>query len=329
MQPPNKPVLVHDEAAETIATREREFADKAAVLRDHLTHTLQTAREAVRTAHEVIQRSRARRMHRHPDGREPIDGAQRVMKRAVLDSERAITLRDQFVALVAHEMRQPLQAASAAAQLLEADVPSPTRSRAAVVLRRQIDRLSRLVEDLLESARVAAHGVELHMQQLDLRTLMDGVARDVQHRMDEQRHQFVVLAPREPAPFIGDAFRLHQVCVNLLENAARYTPPGGRIQFEGRPHQDTVELCVRDTGPGIPLDDQPHLFDIFVRGGLSGEGVGVGLAVVRELVSLHGGAISLNSRPGEGAEFVITLPIAGPAAAGETLASEAVSRPTV
>jgi signal transduction histidine kinase len=103
--------------------------------------------------------------------------------------------------------------------------------------------------------------------------------------------------------------------VNLLENAARYTPPGGRIWFEGRRHNDMVEIRIRDTGPGIPVDDQPHLFEIFVRGGLSGEGVGVGLAVVRELVSLHGGSIVLNSRPGEGAEFVVSLPVAGPAPA--------------
>jgi signal transduction histidine kinase len=319
MHLPKEPVVGSEEAADTIATREREFANKAALIRDHLNQTLETARSAMRTAHEVIQRSRASRKHRQLDLRGPIDGAQRVLKRAVLDSERAITLRDQFVALVAHEMRQPLQAASAAAQLLEADVPLPTRGRAVAVLRRQLDRLSRLVEDLLESARVAAHGLELHMQQLDVRTLMAGVARDVQYRMDEKRHQFVVAAPREPAPFVGDGFRLHQVCVNLLENAARYTPPGGRIWFEGRRDEDMVELRVRDTGPGIPIDDQPHLFEIFVRGGLSGEGVGIGLAVVRELVSLHGGSIALHSRPEEGAEFVVTLPIAGLAAAGETL----------
>jgi signal transduction histidine kinase len=315
MHSPDKHVLVQDESDDAIAARDEEFARKSAAMQQRLSRTVQAARASVRAAHESVERSRRTRMTRPRGGTESFDRARGVMNRAVVDAERAITLRDQFVALVAHEMRQPLQAASAAAQLLDPDVPPATRARVVVVLRRQLNRLSRLVEDLLDSARVAAHGVELHTQALDLKTLMEGAARDVQHRMTERQHEFTVAAPHDPTAFVGDAFRLHQVCVNLLENAARYTPPGGRIWFEGRRHNDMVEIRIRDTGPGIPVDDQPHLFEIFVRGGLSGEGVGVGLAVVRELVSLHGGSIVLNSRPGEGAEFVVSLPVAGPAPA--------------
>jgi signal transduction histidine kinase len=315
MESPGSPFLVQEESDEDVAAREREFADKASLLKNHLTETLQAARAAVQHAHDSIKRSRASRAVRSGET-ESAAGTPHILSQAVLDSDRAITLRDQFVALVAHEMRQPLQAASAAAQLLEADVPQPTRGRAVLVLRRQIGRLSKLVEDLLDSARLAAHGVELHAQPLDLGALMQGVVRDIQHRMDERRHEFIVSAPAGPAPFIADAFRLHQVCVNLLENAARYTPTGGRIWFEGQMNDHTVEIRVRDTGPGIAADDQPHLFDIFVRGGLSGDGVGIGLAVVRELVSLHGGQITLTSGPGEGAEFLVTLPVTGPAARG-------------
>ena len=311
---PKQLAIEDSPARRTEDAREQAFAQNAAMLRRRLTQTLEAARAAVRATHEILGQTRARRARRETGSGEP---AQAVMRRAVNDSERAITLHDQFVALVAHEMRQPLQAAAAAVRLIEVDAPPAARGCAMKVLKRQIERLSGLVEDLLDSARLAARGVELYTQRLDLGTLMAHVVREVRYRMDVSRHELVTQAPDGPVPFVGDAFRLREVFVNLLDNAARYTPPGGRIWFEGRDLGETIELKVRDTGPGIPLEVQPHLFDIFVRGGLSGDGAGVGLAVARELVALHHGRISLTSHPGAGAEFVVTLPAAGPREDGQ------------
>jgi signal transduction histidine kinase len=297
--------------------REAEFADTAAGLRQRLRDTLNAARQAVSITQRLVAEAQASRARRARFRSAVLnDRTQAGVGRALRESERAIALRDQFVALVAHEMRQPLQAAAAATVLLESDAPPSTRARATSVLRRQLERLSRLVEDLLESARLAVQGVELQLQQLDLMALMQRVVRDVKHHVDQRSQDLVVSFPSEDVIFVADAFRVHQVCINLLENAVRYTPHGGRIWFEAGRVGPEVELIVRDDGPGIPSEVQPHLFDMFTRASRIGSGVGVGLAVVRQLVALHEGRIELTSTPGQGAQFVVRLPVAGPTRKG-------------
>lgn len=314
--------------AESEEARDQRFIRQSRLLQERLRETVRSVQATLRSTQEIVRHTRSERTRRaHHDAADNAEGERTVVRRALRESERAITLRDQFVALVAHEMRQPLQAAAAAAMLFDGDTSAATRARASAVLRRQIERLARLVEDLLDSARLAAHGVDLHIQRVELGAIMRGVVRDLQHRVDDRHQELIVRAPDRPVPFAGDDFRLHQVCVNLLENAARYTPAGGRIWFEGRSTpSNQIEIVVRDNGPGIAPEAQPHLFDLFVRAERSGEGIGVGLAVVRELVALHGGVVSVTSQPGHGAEFVVRLPITGPLAHAATEPQGATAR---
>jgi signal transduction histidine kinase len=223
--------------------------------------------------------------------------------------------KDEFLAMLGHELRNPLGAIANAAHVLQRVGPEDPPSRRSVeVIQRQIQHLVRLVDDLLDVSRITRGKVELRREPVDLRDAALHAAETLRPVMDERRHELRVSLPSAPLPLDADVTRLEQVVGNLLRNAARYTQPGGRIDLAVRAEGREAVLLVRDTGTGISAELLPRIFDLFIQGeqGLdrTGSGLGIGLTLVRSLVEMHGGRVTVRSEEGKGSEFEVRLPLA-------------------
>jgi PAS domain S-box-containing protein len=225
--------------------------------------------------------------------------------------------KDDALATLAHELRNPLSVISNAAQLLrmvrhDELKPGPVGE----LIGRQVDFMTRLTSDLLETACAGRREIELRLEPVEIRSAMARAAESVGTLVEERRHGLSVLVPPEPIWVEADPVRLEQVFVNLLVNASRYTEPGGKLTMEATSGEDEVSVRVRDTGVGIAPELLDRVFDAFVRGSGSaspaGTGLGLGLTLVRRLVERHGGTVTATSDgPGKGSEFVVRLPRLG------------------
>jgi signal transduction histidine kinase len=209
-----------------------------------------------------------------------------------------------------HEARQPLSAARYAFQVLRMGAAGDQRERAFAMLDRQLTRLDRFFDDLLDESRLELGKTILHTERLDLRGLVEDVTESVLPQMAEKQQSVDTHLPQNPVWVEADPARLEQVVSNLLLNGVRYTGLGGRLSLDVFEGPNEAVLKVRDTGRGIPADLLPHVFEPFRTGDIGSEhGLGVGLAIARQLVTLHGGTIRASSAgPGGGSEFVVTLP---------------------
>ena len=240
-------------------------------------------------------------------------------QRACAEAEAASSLKDEFLATLSHELRNPLSAVRSA--VVSARLDPRGRERALDIACRQAEQLSRLVDDLLDVSRITQARVRLNKQTVLLRDLIVRAVETTRFLVEERGHTLRVEPPSEPVAVEGDPVRLEQIIVNLLTNAAKYTPPGGNIEvFAERAGAEAV-VRVRDDGGGIAPDVLPRIFDLFVQGqttsARSPGGLGIGLTVVRSLVTLHGGRVQARSEGlGKGAEFVVTLPCVSEAAVG-------------
>lgn len=216
----------------------------------------------------------------------------------------------ELCARVVHEARQPLAAARAAFELLRRSTDDAQRNRAYAVIERQFERLTRVVDDLLEAARIHLGKVPLQVQQLDLRSVVEDVAESVRPQVVEKNQRLTIHVPPEPVWMNGDGVRLEQVVSNLVVNGIKYTDRGGRVSICLTLLPKGAELRVSDTGRGISGELLPHIFEPFVRGDTrSQDGLGVGLAIARQFVELHHGTIrALSAGAGNGSEFIVTLP---------------------
>lgn len=227
--------------------------------------------------------------------------------------------KNEFLAVLAHELRNPLAPLSANLQLLRlADGDEAVANRAHKVMERQLAHLVRLIDDLLDVARLTGGRIELRKQRIALRDAITS-AVDASRGLIETKGQAlsVTLLP-EPLYIDADATRLTQVFANLLDNAARYTPPNGRISLTVERGGDGVAVAVRDDGAGIETRKLERIFDMFVQGDAplrnATGGLGIGLSLAERLVKLHGGDIEAHSAgPGHGSEFIVRLPLAEPA----------------
>lgn len=234
-------------------------------------------------------------------------------------AEAAAKDRDEFIAQMAHELRQPLHASLAALRLMAARPGRDRGQHARGVVERQINQMNRLVEDLVDAARVARGHVELRRELTDLRVVVSDVVDIVRPLMAERRHDLVVDMPETALMSSIDVSRVHQVLMNLLTNSAKYTDAHGRISLTVRAVHDGVTIVVRDNGRGIEPRDLPRVFDLFTRAS-DGSGFGVGLAVARRLVELHDGSIrALSAGRGRGTEIVIQLPKASGISSGDPI----------
>jgi two-component system CheB/CheR fusion protein len=227
--------------------------------------------------------------------------------------------KDDFLAMLGHELRNPLAPLRTALLLLRRQAADKPVDPLLDVAERQAGNLARIVDDLLEAARITEGKIDLRLERIDLTASVHQALAATREFLTAHLHRVELSLPDEPLFVQADPVRMEQVIVNLLNNAGKYTPPGGRIEIALRRFGDAVELRVTDNGIGIPEDLRPRLFQLFQQGvrNLSREegGLGIGLSVVRRLVELHGGKVeALSDGPGRGSSFIVRLPLAAASA---------------
>ena len=240
------------------------------------------------------------------------------------DAEAAMRLadrrKDEFLAVLAHELRNPLAPLVNAATLLRLKGgDAALRERAVQMMDRQLGHMKHMIDDLLDVSRITRGAIELHRERLDVVPLVRAAVESVEPVMQQRRHRLTLAQPPGPLWVEGDATRLTQVLMNLLANAAKFTPEGGRIDVAVRRAGDHVHLVVQDNGLGISAEHRSSIFEMFVQVDTSLErgaaGLGIGLTIAHQLVALHGGQLRVDSEGlGQGAAFTVVLPLA-PAAA--------------
>jgi PAS domain S-box-containing protein len=222
--------------------------------------------------------------------------------------------KDEFLAMLAHELRNPLAPIRAAADLLSIADLNETRIRqTSEVISRQVQHMSSLVDDLLDVSRVTRGLIQLEQVDLDIKRIVSDAVEQVRPLVESKRHELSVLLSAAPAHVMGDHKRLVQILSNLLNNAAKYTTQGGAIHVRTETTDDTVTLTVQDNGIGIAPELQPYVFELFAQAERNSDrsqgGLGIGLALVKSLVELHGGQVRCESQgQGMGSRFIITLP---------------------
>ncbi|WP_337176706.1 PAS domain S-box protein [Paludisphaera sp.] len=229
--------------------------------------------------------------------------------------------KDEFLATLAHELRNPLAPVRNGVQILRMGVPEgESQENLLAMMDRQLSHLVRLVDDLMDVSRVTSGKVALRREPLDLRAVVEAAVETSRQMIDSGGHELVVHAGDEPLPLEADRTRLVQVVANLLNNAAKYTPRGGRIEVAVGREGSRAVVRVSDDGAGIPAEMLPRIFDMFTQVGATLDraqgGLGIGLTLVRRLVEMHGGTVVAESPgPGLGATFIVRLPLVRPAAA--------------
>lgn len=235
--------------------------------------------------------------------------------RLYAELKKADQRKDEFLATLAHELRNPLAPIRNALHLLDRpEFEGATRDEVRSVVKRQVDHMTRLVEDLLDVSRITRGTVELRKETVDLATVINRSVEASRPLMGDQGHALSITLPDEPIHLEADPTRLEQIFDNLLNNAAKYTDPGGQVSLSAERNGDFVEVRVRDTGIGIAPEQLPKIFDLFMQAerrlDRSQGGLGIGLSLVRSLVEMHGGTVSVHSEgPGQGTEFVVRLPV--------------------
>jgi PAS domain S-box-containing protein len=223
--------------------------------------------------------------------------------------------KDEFLATLAHELRNPLAPIRTSLQLLHlGGTHSSSAQTVLEMMERQVDQMVRLVDDLMEVSRITRGLIELRKEDTDLATLIRGAVESSKPLIESREHQLLISLPCTPVPMHGDPVRLGQVFANLLNNAAKYTKPGGRIWIKAEVDGGGATISVKDNGIGLSADMLPLVFDMFMQVDRSTNrahgGLGIGLTLAKNLVELHGGAISVKSDgPGNGSEFVVRLPV--------------------
>lgn len=242
---------------------------------------------------------------------EPPAAGMVVTLRDITEVRRLERARRDLVANVSHELKTPLAAIKGLLELLEGDrVDAEHRREFLGLMSTEAGRLERLVEEQLQLARLDSGGLPLERDTFDLDALAEGVVTSRTPLAAAEGIALTVHTPAGPVPVWADAARVEQVLLILLDNAVRHTPAGGRIEVLVETGPGAALLRVRDTGEGIPLDEQPFVFDRFYRGDRSREGrsAGLGLAIARGLAVAHGGSMEVHSVPGVGSTFTLVLP---------------------
>ena len=239
---------------------------------------------------------------------------------ALADADRR---KNEFIAMLAHELRNPLQPIRMAMEMARQSQATEEQLRLGRdIVERQVNHLVRLIDDLMDASRITSGKLRLVQQRIDLRQVADAAADSIRELAQRKGQRLDVDAGVERLEIDADAARLTQVVVNLLSNGVKFTPPGGTIALSMARHGDSVIMRVRDNGVGIAAEDLDRIFEMFVQGsrnpGDTHEGLGLGLALVRRIVELHGGTVTATSQGrNRGSEFLVKLPGAGAAPADE------------
>jgi signal transduction histidine kinase len=223
--------------------------------------------------------------------------------------------KDEFLATLAHELRNPLAPIRTGLQFLRMGGSGEQATRTHEMMERQLRHLVRLVDDLLDISRITLGKVELKKERVDFRTLLGSAIEATRPLVEAANHELAVRLPADALPLDADPTRLAQVLANLLNNAAKYTPPGGRIQLTAEIEASMLVVRISDTGVGIPPDMLSKVFDMFTQVGRSIDqsqgGLGIGLTLVRRLLEMHGGSVEAESAGANaGSTFIVKLPLA-------------------
>jgi len=223
--------------------------------------------------------------------------------------------KDEFLAVLAHELRNPLASLHAGVNLLQRKAGTPQAADIQKGIERQIFHLARMVDDLLDVSRIKSGKIVLRKERLELGAILNLAIEASQAHLEAGQHRFVTDMPSDQIWLDADLTRMAQVVSNLLNNAAKYTPAGGEIRLLARRDGDCVEIAIQDNGLGIPLEKQQRIFEIFAQidehMDQAGGGVGIGLALVRQLVELHSGTVTIESAgQGTGSRFTVRVPTA-------------------
>ncbi len=234
--------------------------------------------------------------------------------RAQEELEKASQLKDEFLAMLGHELRNPLGAISNGIQLLIGGAAGDQREWTEQMLARQTRQLERLVDDLLDVSRITRGLIEIRKEVVDLSRCVEQALESLRDLVDKNNREIVVILPEESVPLMADPARMEQILGNLLSNAVKYTDEGGHIELRAERDANEVVVSVRDDGEGIQEDALEVVFQPFVRVGQSrqraGSGLGIGLTLVKKLTELHGGnAVARSEGQGKGSEFILRLPI--------------------
>jgi PAS domain S-box-containing protein len=237
----------------------------------------------------------------------------RQSQQALLEADKR---KDEFLATLAHELRNPLAPIRNSLHILRlASASNPAASRVQDMMERQVAHMVRLVDDLLELSRISRGQIELKKECIGLTTIIEQAVEASRPFIESHAHHLTVSLPTEPLAVHGDLVRLSQVFANLLNNAAKYTQDGGCITLSARRDGATLVASIRDTGVGIPSEMLSRVFDMFTQVDnvlrRSQDGLGIGLSLVRSLVTMHGGSVEAHSGGlGQGSEFIVRLPLA-------------------
>jgi signal transduction histidine kinase/ActR/RegA family two-component response regulator len=244
-----------------------------------------------------------------------VDVTERI--RAELELREANHKKDEFLAMLAHELRNPLAPISTAAEMLRLTATSDARIRkASAVISRQVKHMTSLVDDLLDVSRVTRGLVQLEKEYMDIKAAVSSAVEQARPLIEARHHNLTVRTDATYSTVLGDRTRLVQVIVNLLNNAAKYTPQGGEIALVVHAQDGCVDISVSDNGIGIEDKLLPHVFDLFTQAERTPDrmqgGLGIGLALVKTMVALHDGTVKATSPgPGMGSTFTISLPASG------------------
>jgi signal transduction histidine kinase len=313
---------------------------------ERLYRNLEQANAKLAEAHSSLQAERARELQALNRTLEEAN-LELAQANAALEAENAERRRvegalreadrrkDEFLATLSHELRNPLAAIANAIQYVQlARADDAGLAPAHDVLGRQVTHLTRLIDDLLDVSRITTGRITLRRERVDLAEVVSSALETARPLADERRQSLVVVLPDPPVTLDADPVRMTQIVANLVTNAVKYTGDGGRIEVAAGCAELAGASCalvsVKDTGIGIAPEVLPHVFDLFSQAqpaaGGNGSGLGIGLALVRELVELHGGSVQASSAgAGKGAEFVVRLPL--PAQPGREV-REPVERPS-
>ncbi len=301
-------------------------------------HVIEAVQMCEREVRDRRERWHELRIYPYRTASDKIDGAVIVLldidrrKRAEETLREADRRKDEFLATLSHELRNPLAPLRNAVEILRhADVDPETTAQAREVLDRQLRQLSRIVEDLIDVSRIVEKKIELHRERVAVNAIVDTTLETCRSHIEACQHRLSVSLPSEPLFLDADPTRAVQVLVNLLHNAAKFTRPGGQIRLTVEPARNEhpplgsaapgmAILRVTDNGIGIPPELAPHVFEMFTQGergpGRTRSGLGVGLTLVRSLVQMHGGSVEVHSAGlGQGSEFTVHLPLAADRAA--------------
>jgi signal transduction histidine kinase len=285
----------------------RQLEDANSLLRTEKERELEEINGHLKRANEELSRSN-----------ESLETEIRDRIRAENSLKEAVVKRDEFLAMLSHELRNQLSPLrNASHMLMQGDTQDPKIVWSRGVIARQLKHMIRLVDDLLDVSRIARGKIVLVSEPVKVADVLAAAVETVQPLLDQKHQQLSVDTPDPGLQVRGDPVRLAQVVGNLLHNAAKYTGDGGAIEVAARADGERVEIVVRDTGIGIPAESMPHIFELFTqipsdRVSTTG-GLGIGLALVRALVELHGGEILATSRgQDQGSEFIVRLPLLQP-----------------